>query len=626
VRNPTYVKIVVLMLTLASGTFSLAVAQGKAVSPEGQKSAAQVVVGPNILVSKDGDIPHVEVHSAINPQNRRNIITSAITLTSAEGGWATKVYATQDGGVSWSDVRFPEEHQTGGGDPQVAFGIHGTAYHATLNSVKDESGTSRARLLFYRSEDGGLTWNKPTDLGIGNDHDMVAVDHSVGRYAGRVYITSLSASDYPIYRIRVYRSDDDGRTFIGPAEATNGGGKIGINTLTNIVVLRNGTLVIPYVEFEIDPAKTKKSGSLNLFVVSSTDGGVTFSQPTKVGAQQYDIESDETRPLFTIPTVAADVSKAFPDRIYMAWSDFRKRKYRMVASYSSDRGKTWTTPIEVDPGAPADAQQYQPAIATNKDGVLAVTWFDTRNGANAWRYDQYAALSTNGGESFLPAVRVSSESSNPGGEGNQALIPSALVIQDRLTLNFTSAFSRWAAGGDYMGLSADSNGDFYSFWADSRSGTFQVAGAKISLRSEVNASAGTTNQRQLTETELTRRVELKFGATKYDSATKTLELPVLIKNISKETIYGPLHLQIPKIGGVFEWEDAQADKQLEPAVLNATNKKSSAGAQFDFTSALGSGGALRPGEITSPITCKLRLVDPNRVPTIELRVIGQVEK
>ncbi len=152
-----------------------------------------------------------------------------------------------------------------------------------------------------------------------------------------------------------------------------------------------------------------------------------------------------------------------------------------------------------------------------------------------------------------------------------------------------------------------------------------MAGAKISLRSDVNATADSSIRGRLAEADLTRRVQLKFGATKYDSATKTLQLPVLIKNISNEITYGPLHLEVPKIGGVFEWEDAEADKKLEPEVLNGTNNKMAAGAQFDFTS-LGTGGVLRPGEITSPITCKLRLVDPNQVPTIELTVIGQTEK
>jgi hypothetical protein len=140
------------------------------------------------------------------------------------------------------------------------------------------------------------------------------------------------------------------------------------------------------------------------------------------------------------------------------------------------------------------------------------------------------------------------------------------------------------------------------------------------------ADPSTIKRQKLAETDLTRRVQVTFGATKYDSATKTLELPVLIRNISKETIYGPMRVEIPTVGGVFEWEDAQADKKVAPEILNASNKELGAGAQFDFTPALGSDGALRPGAITSPIACRLRLVNPNRVPTIELKVIGYTQK
>ena len=142
----------------------------------------------------------------------------------------------------------------------------------------------------------------------------------------------------------------------------------------------------------------------------------------------------------------------------------------------------------------------------------------------------------------------------------------------------------------------------------------------------VSANASAAKRPQLIQTDITRHVQVTFGASKYDGASKTLELPILIKNTSKESVYGPLRLEIPMIGGVFEWEDAQADKKVAPEILNASNAKSSAGAQFDFTPALGNDGVLRPGAVTSPVLLKLRLVDPNRVPTIELKVIGETEK
>ena len=82
-----------------------------------------ILVGPNMLVTRDGDIPHVELIVASNPTDPKNLVGAAITATRSEGGWACKTYATHNGGDSWQDAVLPEQHTLGGADPQVAFGL-----------------------------------------------------------------------------------------------------------------------------------------------------------------------------------------------------------------------------------------------------------------------------------------------------------------------------------------------------------------------------------------------------------------------------------------------------------------------------------------------------------------------
>ena len=125
----------------------------------------RIVVGPDYLVSRDGDRPHVEIMAAANPRNPRNLLAGAITFTRPDGGAATKAYVSFDGGVQWDDITFPEQKETGGGDPQVAFTAAGTAIFATLATRADETGRTRAFLHAYRSEDGGRTWSPPYDSG-----------------------------------------------------------------------------------------------------------------------------------------------------------------------------------------------------------------------------------------------------------------------------------------------------------------------------------------------------------------------------------------------------------------------------------------------------------------------------
>src|SRR5262245_47429883 len=220
-----------LMKSVRSFLFISLVVVVLAASVKSEESNSKIVVGPNILVSRDGDIPHVELIAASNPRNAKSILGASITQSSATGGWSSKTYSSVDGGITWTHVSLPELHESGALDPQVGFGTQGTAYFSAIRMVKDEKGQTRGGLIFYRSEDNGLTWQKPADLGYSYDHPIMGVDHTKGAYSGRIYISVLYG--YPVYTVGIFRSDDDGRSFIGPVEASNGGGKFGINTISN---------------------------------------------------------------------------------------------------------------------------------------------------------------------------------------------------------------------------------------------------------------------------------------------------------------------------------------------------------------------------------------------------------
>ena len=107
----------------------------------------RIVVGPNILVSRDDDVTHYETMIAADPTDPKNLIGASITMTRPDGGAANKAYVSEDGGATWTDVSFPEEIEHGGGDPQVGFGANGTMFFVGLSNGMN----------FYRSEDHGKT-------------------------------------------------------------------------------------------------------------------------------------------------------------------------------------------------------------------------------------------------------------------------------------------------------------------------------------------------------------------------------------------------------------------------------------------------------------------------------------
>jgi hypothetical protein len=324
--------------------------------------APKIIVGPNILASRDGDFYHVETMVAANPKNSRNLVGAAITPTQADGSAACRIYTTLDGGYTWRTSIVPEQEIYGGADPQIAFSPQGVAYFAALALAKDERGRTGAYLYFYRSEDGVVVWSKPANLGASYDHPQIAVDHTVGRYAGRVYLGVLYGRDYSL---GVFRSDDGGRTFTGPVKVTDGGG-IGVN-VTQMMVLSDGLLAMTYADFQIDPAKRKEGSASNSWIVTSKDGGITFSKPAKITTlRALGDENNLLLRLFGFNAYAADSrSQRFRDRLYAAWTDFASGKPRVLFSFSTDGGQRWKAARQVDPATPADSTQFQPALAVS---------------------------------------------------------------------------------------------------------------------------------------------------------------------------------------------------------------------------------------------------------------------
>ncbi len=597
---------------------------------------ARISVGPNMLVSRDGNVPHVELMVAANPKDARNLLGAAITATRREGGWACRTYASRDGGATWIESSFSEQTELGSGDPQVAFSSRGTGLFAALVFVRDPTGRQRAGLHVYRSEDGGFTWQPPADLGYSYDHEQIVVDHSVGKFAGRIYIAALYG--YPVYTIGVFRSEDDGRSFTGPVAVADGAGKLGVN-VSNIQLFRDGTLFVPYVDFPFKPEERPKTGPVqtHMFFSTSSDGGVTFSASRPIHTQTAIVDDPYMRE-FGMPIFALDASGGpYTDRIYVAWTEFRKHGEgpRLYFSSSADRGLHWTAPRPLDPAATAGTRQFQPALTVNKDGVLGITWFDARHEKGTRGYDQYFTASLDGGETFLPPVRVSSETSVPLGAGNMVPSPSTYTSKGITRLSLLTSATRWGSGGDYMGLTSELDGTFRPFWADSRSGTFHIYTAAVTVErapaptpaaptpaAPTPAGASSGPPRPKVEADLTDKVAFVFDPLTYDMATSEVVMPVRIKNSTRNPIFAPLRVDV--VG--FGLGDEADYKEFAPEILNAANGKTGAGALFDFSPALGTRQRLEPGEVSGPIVWRLKLVEPLKTPDVQLRLTAHVEQ
>jgi len=578
-----------------------------------QEPGARILVGPDVLASRDGTFPHIEPTVAAHPLDPSKLVGAAMTFPRPVRGVECRVYSSRDGGSTWKTVELEEQTEKGLGDPQVAFTPRGTALFACLTEGVRASGRPRAALRVYRSEDGGITWEGPADAGTESyDHPVIAVDSTLGPHAGNVYFGVLYGREEAI--LGVFRSEDDGRHFTGPVEIARSA-EDGL-LITGLGVLSDGTLTVSYTRTPRGSGMGEEPGESVFEMVTSEDGGVTFSDPSRIATRitRPRKRTDESlvARLGTVPMWAVGGSGSVDgprDRLYLVWNDWRSGSWLVMVTASSDRGETWSEPRPVDPDAPDGAHQFLPVPAVSPEGVLGVAYFDSRGFPDLDGYHQRFTASLDGGASFLPSRRVSGEPSRPA----QAVTHDRSVLQtigDRQTgvvyLAFLSAEGRWPIGGDYMGLAADAGGEFHPFWTESREGTFQVWTATVRVeRAGPDGGPGEPGEPDQSEPRpVTSRVGVVADPVVWDAEKRELRVPIRLQNLSDEPLHPPLEVEVLRMDFGRPLEEMPPEtreywRERIPALLNADNGETGVGALYDYSGTLGDLEALEPGAVTA---------------------------
>src|SRR5581483_7878772 len=245
---------------------------------------------------------------------------------------------------------------------------------------------------------------------------------------------------------------------------------------------------------------------------------------------------------------------------------------------------------------------FQPTVAVNNQGVVGFLYYrapgaDGRIDSS----DVYFTASIDGGRTLLPSVRVSSQTSQPHTTGNLALMHMWTSSgKNGISSILSTQYVYHAEGGDYVGLDSDSSGVFHPFWTDSRSGVYQVYTTDIFTGS--TAEAARARAAAFRETarfqSLDGKTSIVFDPERWDEKTGDLILPIRLKNISNGIIGGRIVVTLTGDGlGRTNRPDA---KFLHHQILNASNRKRTLGATFDYSSALGSLGFLSPQALSEP--------------------------
>ena len=336
--------------------------------------------------------------------------TSKVVAGSNGPNGGQRMHWSSDGGATWTQVELP----LGGTccDPAVDWSSNGAyAYTTALGGC----GFFGCGVWFYRSDDGGQTWNgleneTPGDprreiASGGGDKEYLHVD----QYAGSPFRDHLYVTWHDGNVMQFARSTDFGNTW---ATQSLGGGSSDLGIGSDITTDANGHVYYLWAAFNSRTIRLRKS----------TDGGVTFGPVSVVGNTQasfiFPVPSMESREVFVYVAADSDLSGGpFHGSVYASWTDTTgpesstpsNNHARIQVAYSRDGGQTWnvTTPHETADANSVD--RWHQWLGVGPDGTVHVIYYDTRRDPTRQSVDLFYSRSTDGAQTWSTPQRVTTE-------------------------------------------------------------------------------------------------------------------------------------------------------------------------------------------------------------------------
>lgn len=571
------------------------------IAQEPPHSTEGMRVGTSVHVSKDlAGEPHGETEIAANPQDANQLVACSMVFPNDSPTSEVATYVSFDGGKTWKlslRTKGQDDHESW--DPDCRFGSGHVLYALSEGSGPNyPDGYNRVD----RSNDGGKTWDTST-LAIHAERSFIVVNDKPGPQNGWLYLYGLG-EDTKV--IRVGYSTDLGKTFftqVVPMEQELHDVNVGPGA-----ILSDGSLVFPMPVMKQSPEdspqgfRVRLPAQIQLVRVEFQRANWPLKvQTTTIGPWFADFEPNGS--YYT--SLAVDQSNGpFRDRIYVVWEDRSSDRSQVKLSFSTDKGKAWSHPRLIDDDVARQVgdtihgpDDIHGVVAVNPQGVVGVMWFDRREFTDNLGWAVRFRASLDGGETFLPSMKVSNLDYDPGRGEHVYLFGGSegLNVQSTNTLSIP-----WFVfhGGHTMGLTAAADGRFHPLWIANPTGVPQLWTSDITVDGKV-VNNGNPNLAKLEDA--SKLVRLEFLNRYYDAKTTSVDFELRLQNSSKATIRGPLKVRVLDVDSYVGDVTIQEDGA----------EKSAEGVVWDFTSLL-PGGVFHPGYITKPIHAHLlvRGIDP----------------
>ena len=326
-----------------------------------------------------------------------------------DGGAERNGFSTsKNGGRTWRAGLLPTGSFERVSDPVIAY----DAEHKWWLAASLGTNFSTNGIVVSRSRDG-LSWRAPVDAARSSvedyDKEWIACDNwRTSRFRGRCYVSYMN---FRRAAIETRRSTDGGRTWSGPVAIVVQRPPAQPNGI-QIVTRPNGNVLLLLTIFGAPTGN-------EIAQLRSTDGGVSFSQPTAVAP----LGDTDVSWLRAPPFVSADVDA--DGTVYVAWRDCERSvecSADIVLATSRD-GVTWNEPKRI-PTGPFEGFYFLPALAVDPatsgtKARLALLYHSMSPShvcdptAGCLAIDVSMVTSTNGGRSWTAPRRLNAFSMPP---------------------------------------------------------------------------------------------------------------------------------------------------------------------------------------------------------------------
>jgi len=366
------------------GTCLVAAAAAFAVPLEGLASAATYTVGPASEVSAACAGQNAEVEQAVDRSlgyvYEEWMGCSGIGFARSTDGGATFGPPISLPGASGSNVN--------AWDPVVAVAPDGTVYAAFMVAH-----SSDWYPVVAASFDHGQTFTQvssllPPDQKNWGDRDFIEVGPDGTVYLTydygpeRTSVTEICASNGSCafatgdLNVVMQKSTDHGKTwskfsYVSPGFPASGG------DLAPFVVEPNGAIDVVYQGYGITDTTTYAMTPAYEYFTRSTDGGATWSKPVKVGPEAGTMSLAEW---WIDSSIGIDAG----GNLYISWDTQTDSSDTGWLSFSTNRGKTWSSAIQATPDS-----VNAPHIMEVVGGPTGIAYVGTQTSADPRGYATY---------------------------------------------------------------------------------------------------------------------------------------------------------------------------------------------------------------------------------------------